>query len=272
MPDGGRVLILSAEEGLIEHMARGECVIGIMSDVAPPALMSGCYLVEDENQVEPEFVERVYARHLHEPWTIGIGQQVELRELTSADFDRLLRLDREYAEELLIPGHPGRGVISVLGFQSAETFSEEEGRERLSAYINQQYPFYELGLWGIIDRATGDLAGICGFSDTEDYGFTLGYHVAKAYRGRGIAVEAAKLAITFAVEWQEMPEVVCLIRPENTPSIHVAEALEMECVGEHGAFLLYRKTTIAPEEPVPLTKQMLSWFTKVAGKYFKKRR
>jgi RimJ/RimL family protein N-acetyltransferase len=52
----------------------------------------------------------------------------------------------------------------------------------------------------------------------------LGYWVAAAARGRGVAARAVRLASRFAIEALGLARVQILIQPDNTPSQRVAEA------------------------------------------------
>ncbi len=239
MEDGGQVQVLAMEEGMVEHLARGECVIGVLSDVTPPPLPSGCYLVEREDNVDMEFAKRVYARFCQVPWVIGEGERIILRELMLQDLSDLRKMERETL------GNPS--VESLLGLAEGE--DEEGQKKRLESYIEGQYPFYEYGMWAVIEKETGSFLGICGFCDdpeeTEDNEakLILGYQILSSYQRQGYAKEACNLAITFMREWLQLDRVVCKIYVDNDASIAVAEALGMERrPSKNPLVLVYEKT------------------------------
>lgn len=257
MEDGDLVQVLSMEEGMVEHLARGECVIGVLSDVAPPPLPSGCYLVEREENVDIEFAKRVYARFCQVPWVIGTGARLVLRELMPEDWAALRQLEQETL------GDPF--VQSILGLE--EGGDEAQEQRRLQSYIQGQYPFYEYGMWAILEKETGSFVGICGFSSEEEAELSLGYHIAADYRGRGYAKEACTLAITFMREWLQMDRVICNIQEENTASIAVAEALGMtRQENTTSPWLIYEKSW-GEQEPTAETglggavRNFLHWLT-----------
>jgi RimJ/RimL family protein N-acetyltransferase len=82
------------------------------------------------------------------------------------------------------------------------------------------------GLWAVEERASGVLLGRIGHYNPEGWpGFELGWMLGKAHWGKGYATEGARRALAFAFDELRQPRVISLIRPENTPSIRVAERL-----------------------------------------------
>ena len=65
------------------------------------------------------------------------------------------------------------------------------------------------------------------------YAWELGYILDDAYWHNGYATEAAMMCLQYAFAELGMSEVYCSIRPENAPSIHVAEAIGMTPCGSH---------------------------------------
>ncbi|HEX4782411.1 MAG TPA: GNAT family N-acetyltransferase, partial [Usitatibacter sp.] len=55
---------------------------------------------------------------------------------------------------------------------------------------------------------------------------------AKPHWGKGFAREAAREALRYAFEVMKRDRVISLIRPDNAPSIRVAEAIGEKRVGE----------------------------------------
>lgn len=56
----------------------------------------------------------------------------------------------------------------------------------------------------------------------------LGYVFAKEHWGKGFATEASKASLAFGFETLGLTRIVAAIRPENMPSLRVAERLAME--------------------------------------------
>jgi RimJ/RimL family protein N-acetyltransferase len=82
------------------------------------------------------------------------------------------------------------------------------------------------GMWAVEEAATGRLAGRIGFLNPEGWpGFELGWTLGREFWGRGYATEGARRALAFAFEELGRDHVISLIRPDNRPSIRVAERL-----------------------------------------------
>jgi [ribosomal protein S5]-alanine N-acetyltransferase len=82
------------------------------------------------------------------------------------------------------------------------------------------------GIWGVERKQDGALVGQAGFIDAPGWpGFELAYMLGKAYWGNGYAREAAAAALRVAREELKRDRVISLIRPLNTASIRLAQAL-----------------------------------------------
>jgi ribosomal-protein-alanine N-acetyltransferase len=81
-----------------------------------------------------------------------------------------------------------------------------------------------LGLWAIVEKATGEIVGsvelvpLDGGPEIE-----VGYHLARRAWGRGIASEATRGAVRHAFETLELPRVVGVVYPDNLASRRVLE-------------------------------------------------
>lgn len=82
------------------------------------------------------------------------------------------------------------------------------------------------GLWAVVELSTQRLIGHLGYLDPEGgHGFELGWALARASWGKGYAFEGTRAAVDHAFTALERSHLVCLIRPENTRSIRLAEKL-----------------------------------------------
>ncbi|MEO7123008.1 MAG: GNAT family N-acetyltransferase [Lacisediminihabitans sp.] len=113
-------------------------------------------------------------------------------------------------------------------------------RDQAAAWIawNQNnYAEFGYGLW-IIETLAGDFVGDCGLTWQEVNGvkkLEVGYHVAIAVQGRGLATEAAEACRDFARDHTGADELIAIIHPENRASERVAEKLGMQRVtDDHG--------------------------------------
>jgi ribosomal-protein-alanine N-acetyltransferase len=102
-------------------------------------------------------------------------------------------------------------------------------REEARAFIEREIASEQEQGWSrraVIHRAGGRLIGFCGLKRQQvenEVEVEVGYMLDRAYWGQGLAPEAARAWLTFAFDRLGLPRVISLIRPENTPSIRVAE-------------------------------------------------
>jgi RimJ/RimL family protein N-acetyltransferase len=141
--------------------------------------------------------------------------------------DRLiLRAHRadDYADFLAICADPV--VVRHLG---GKPFSGEESWRRLLSYVGM-WQLLGYGYWAVEEKESGSYIGHIGYTDFKrdmqpslqgmlEFGWILASHA----HGKGYASEA--VAAMTAWSHTHFPElrVVCIISPENLPSIRVAE-------------------------------------------------
>ncbi|HVH34961.1 MAG TPA: GNAT family protein [Tahibacter sp.] len=101
----------------------------------------------------------------------------------------------------------------------------------------QQHSAFPFGVFG----ADGELLGSVGINslDRENRRGALGYWIATAQTGRGLARRAAALAVDFAFAELGLQRIEILVRPDNTASHKVAQALGARCEGEARARLQF---------------------------------
>jgi RimJ/RimL family protein N-acetyltransferase len=87
--------------------------------------------------------------------------------------------------------------------------------------------------FGVFDTDSGALLGGVGLNHRiRAYRSAhLGYWVADAARGRGVAVEAARQAAHFGFDTLDLQRISILVQPENRASLRVAAKLEAVCEG-----------------------------------------
>ncbi len=132
------VLISDEKEALLAAKAAGRAIIGLWRPEQDMDETSAArYVVEDPEDVTEEFLERVARRNMSLPWKICETERLVIRELFADDFDEV------WSHEV------GHGSGSV---------------EELESSVKQQYEFHEFGLWGVFEKASGNLAGVAGLN------------------------------------------------------------------------------------------------------------
>jgi RimJ/RimL family protein N-acetyltransferase len=91
------------------------------------------------------------------------------------------------------------------------------------------YETHGFGAW-CLELPDGSFAGYCGLRPLAlegDVEVEVAWHVAKAWWNRGLATEAAQLAIRLGFDEYGLARLVAIITPDNHPSRRVAEKLGM---------------------------------------------
>ena len=158
---------------------------------------------------------KTYAESL----TIMETERLVIRKITRKDTDALLAL---------------MGKSEVM-YAWEHGFDKKEVRQ----WVNRQFSRYRkdgCGYFALVLKDGGKLIGQAGLMKSVINGneaVELGYILDNAYWHNGYATEAARRCLRYAFEKLGLQEVYCSIRPENTSSIRVAEAIAMKPCGSH---------------------------------------
>ena len=143
-------------------------------------------------------------------------QRLRLRRFTPDDLHALAAI-RSDPEVMKYVG-PGR------------TESIDEAWARL-VKVMTHWDQHGFGYWALIDKATSKLAGWCGLSYLEytEY-IEIGYGLATAYWGKGLATEAAAAVMKYGFVQLRLERIVAVAYPENIPSQVIMKKLGMKYV------------------------------------------
>ena len=119
------VVISDEAETLLAAKAAGRVPVGLWGSDKDFSMVT--YLVESLDAADERFLERVVRRVLGLPWKIAESDRLLLREFAADDWQ-------------LIPAEP----------QDEEDDRVFYDKEKLEAYIRQQYGFYEYGVWAVV--------------------------------------------------------------------------------------------------------------------------
>ena len=140
--------------------------------------------------------------------------RLTLRPHTAADFPACCTLWADPGVTRFIGGRPS---------------TPEEVWSRILRYAGHWH-LLGYGYWLATDRQTGTAIGEFGLADfhrdlTPSFGDTpeAGWAMLPQYEGRGLAHEAMSAILAWAD--QTMPRTVCMIAPENAPSLKLADKL-----------------------------------------------
>ena len=122
--------------------------------------------------------------------------------------------------------------IEVQRYLGGKTLNRIEAWRHM-AFLVGHWTFRGYGYFAAESKATGEYIGRVGFSYPAGWpGFELGWTIAPAYQGQGLASEAATRLLDYAFKDLDKSHVISLIHPDNAPSRRVAEKLGQKVEGE----------------------------------------
>ncbi len=169
-------------------------------------------IVEGFEEVDADFLEKVYQRHYRIPWTILETERCVVKELSLEDLDALFELY-------------GDGEIDKY---TDPLYPYEEEKEFQRAYIENMYRYFGYGLWLVFSKETGKLIGRAGLEHREyheEIELELGYIIGTPYQGQGFATEICKAILNYAKENTGFERINALIEEGNIASQKLSEKL-----------------------------------------------
>lgn len=190
-------------------------------------LPTGCYCIESREEIDEEYLDRVYRRFYDIPWEILTTKRLLVREITVEDVPRLFELYRDesitkYMEKLF------------------PTIQQEE--EYTRNYIRNIYHFYGYGMWLLVLKESGEIIGRAGLEYKEGFtGLELGFMLGEAYQHKGYAYEACRAILDYAREELGETDFRAVVHKENIHSKHLCEKLGFHLEAAED-YLEYRMT------------------------------
>lgn len=175
-------------------------------------------VVEGFEEVDSTFLQRVYERHYHIPWTILETKRCIVRELELSDLDELFAM---YAEP---------GMTDYM----EGLFEYEEELQYQRDYIKYMYGFYGYGMWLVFEKKTGILIGRAGVEHREELNgdMELGYAIRTSFQHQGYAYEVCQAIVEYAKEELQASLLHCLIEKGNNISEKLAQKLGFSYCGD----------------------------------------
>lgn len=203
LSDDGTILNFLQSQGCYTVAVYHEGVIGILSGTQ--------YAVEGTEDIEWEYLQKVYQRFAGEPREITQTERCTVREMCIEDVDDLYEL---YDSPLVIRYMEG-------------LFPEKEQEiQYIQDYIKNVYEYYDFGTWLVHRKEDGCLIGRAGFNyrpgfEEVEFGFVIG----EPYWRKGYAYEVCSHLMEIGKLVYEFEKIQALVKKENVASICLLEKL-----------------------------------------------
>jgi ribosomal-protein-alanine N-acetyltransferase len=126
------------------------------------------------------------------------------------------------------------------------TGGEPWSDDAIQFFVNRQIETYKTRRfcrWKLLDKSDGALIGFCGPGFWREYPDPeIGWWIERERWGRGLATEAARAALSDALDRVQLERIVSIAMPANTASINIMRKLGLtyECDFEHSGVQLVR--------------------------------
>lgn len=194
-------------------------------DMAVAAVLSGDrdlsdipYAVTDVEDLDLEYLERIWQRYRGIPWKICETKRCLVRETLVEDVESFYRIYRD------------KEITAYM----EDLFEEpEKERQYIGDYIEKVYGFYGFGMWTVCLKETEEVIGRAGLSLREGSEEPeLGYVIGKKWQGQGIATEVCRAILDYGRDGLGFDRVQVLMHPENAASERLCRRLGFHYEGE----------------------------------------
>jgi len=111
-----------------------------------------------------------------------------------------------------------------------------KGIDRDSAQKMVTFYSFSLGIFAVVEKASGRLIGHCGIRPIPDCRIELLYAYDPNAWGKGYGTEAAKAVLDYGRENLEIDELIGVAYPENPSSIGIMRKLGFKSIGKEEHF------------------------------------
>ena len=203
LSDNAEILAFIQSQGCYTVAVYHEGVSGILSGTQ--------YAVEGTEEVEWEYLQKVYRRFAGKPWDITQTDRCTIREMSVADVDDLYEL---YDSPL------------VTRYMEGLCTKKEQEIQYIQDYIKNVYEYYDFGIWLIHRKEDGQLIGRAGFYYRPGFEeVELGFLIGQPYWRRGYAYEVCSHLMEMGKSIYEFDKVQAVVKKENLASVYLLKKL-----------------------------------------------
>ena len=179
-------------------------------------LSSSPYAVEDIEEVDLFYIQRIYQRFQNLPWEIVKTDRCIIREMTEEDLDAVYQV---YA------------APSITRYMEGLYEDREKELEYTRSYIKHAYTFWGYGTWVIERKTDHKIIGRVGFNLRDGYDeVELGFVIMEEEQKKGYAFECCDAVMRIGKEDYQFEAVQALVKEENVDSIKLCQKLGFQFV------------------------------------------
>lgn len=186
-------------------------------------------IVDSFEDIDADFIIRLWKHKNKIPCLIAETKRIVIRELCENDIDEVIKISREE---------------HILKFVEDGRVDEKEQKEKLLAYIDNIYRFYDYGIWGIFDKADGSLIGLISIdllNDTDEARYETGFFIRRERLGQGFAKEALEMVINYAKNKLSASELIAVTDYENMPARSLLEKCGFTVAGRNDKMIYVKQ-------------------------------
>jgi RimJ/RimL family protein N-acetyltransferase len=150
------------------------------------------------------------------------------------------------------------GNPNVLRYLSHEAISSDHAEDAARRSVHRfldHWDAYGFGVWAIVDKASGEVAGYCGLQYVPGMAqVELLYLLDERFWHRGLATEAALAAVRYGFDELGLQRIVAVVEAANQASRRVLEKVGLSCddespSGDLRVVAYSGESDAAPEKP-----------------------
>lgn len=231
------LIIEDSCNGVCAGNAAGIPVVGFINkNSGNQDLSKAFYLIEGFEEIDYKFLNKVYKRYYKEPVLIAQTQRLNIRELSCQDINDLENIFHNTLKAIpdtVFDLNLSKWIQNPSEQSDFDNIkpANKPAHDIIRSYIENVYPFYDYGLWGVYLKESNKLIGLCGIQLLERNGindFELSYIIAAEYQGYNYGYEAVKAVIQYSLNELNIDRITAYILPDNTGSIKTAEKAGMQ--------------------------------------------
>lgn len=195
-----------------EKLIDSKCTTVVYDENEGRGLPYGIDLVVGSfEEIDANFLIKLWKHKNGLPCEIAITERTVIRELCRADIDEVVKMSRQE---------------HILRFVEDGRTSENEQREKLLAYIENIYKFYDYGIWGIFEKNYNLLIGVISLdllTNTANAEYEVGFFIREEKLCKGFGSEALRAVLGYAKSNLLVTKIVAITDKENVNSIKLLE-------------------------------------------------